>query len=411
MNILVVGKGGREHAIIQSLRQSQSVEQIYSLPGRHHFESISITPQKVDSLIPFLKEKKVTLVVIGPEQELVDGWSDDLRSNGFLVFGPSRQTALLEGSKIFAKQFMESGGIPTSRYAIVKNVSETLEKARQFSPPYVLKADGLAGGKGVFICKNIEELTQHAKNLFEKKSLGLAGSTALLEEFQEGYELSVFILTNGEDYRTLPLAQDYKKRNNHHQGPNTGGMGSVAPISIDSSLEKNIHSQILKPTVKQLKKQNLFYRGVLYVGLIVTKNNIKVLEYNVRFGDPECQVLLPLIKNNMADLFYSIAQGILPDIHLQSLYSCCVVLAEKGYPDHPKKGLPIEGSLHTDDSNAYWLHAGTKKTHEGEIVTDGGRVLNAMGVGHSLTEARKKAYQLIEKNQSSLFHYRTDIGS
>ena len=409
MNILVIGKGGREHAIVQAIKKSSHC---YCFPGREGFNVPlfqTFPVSTVEDLIPEMQEKKIDLVVIGPEVELSQGWSDIFRSHNFSVFGPSQQASQLESSKIFAKEFMARADIPTARYFVVQNVKETLEKAKNLSPPYVLKADGLAAGKGVFICPHEKSLKENAQKIFEDKIFGPAGKKALLEEFQEGKELSVFILTDGEDYRVLPLAQDYKKHHEGGKGLNTGGMGAVAPIHIRSEVWKDIEENILKSTVEQIKKDRLFYRGVLYVGLILTAHGVKVLEYNVRFGDPECQVTLPLLDMDIAKLFYDVAQGHLPNLKFNNLFSCCVVLSEKGYPENPKKGDLISASLTEDSRTAYFLHAGTRKSQEGFVV-DGGRVLNAIGIGLSREQARTQAYDLLNSFPHPLY-FRKDIGS
>ena len=431
----MVGKGGREQAIIHALKQAPSVDQVFCFPGREGFfvpklslkrsslssqdsrtnpTDLQKTTNTLQQLIPIIQEKNIQCVIIGPEQELVEGWSDELRSQGIAVFGPSQKASQLEGSKIFAKKFMEKSGVPTSSYYIVESVSETLEKSKNFQSPYVLKADGLAGGKGVFICKNQEELKTNAEKLFEKKIFGEAGRQALLEEFQKGYELSVFILTNGKEYCTLPLAQDYKKLKNENLGPNTGGMGATAPMNVSQDLMNEIHKNILQPTIQQIQQEKLFYCGVLYVGLMITDTGPKVLEYNVRFGDPECQVLLPLLDGDMGSLFYETAQGKLPSLKFKNLFSCCVALAEKGYPENPQKGAVILDkknilSQKSFSSDSYFLHAGTKKSQEDWLV-DGGRVLNAIGLGSTKEQAREKAYHLIEQIPQHNLHFRTDIG-
>ncbi len=408
MNTLVIGKGGREHAIVRVVEKSSSC---YCFPGREGFDVQLFQTSHIsnaEDLIPEMKEKKIDLVVIGPEAELSKGWSDVFRSYNFSVFGPSQQASQMESSKIFAKKFMERAGIPTARYVVIQNVKETLEQAKNFSPPYVLKADGLAAGKGVFICPHEISLKENAQKIFEEKIFGKAGEKALLEEFQEGKELSIFLLTDGEDYRVLPLAQDYKKLFEGGKGLNTGGMGAVAPIYVNSDVWKEIEDNILRPTVKQIKEDCLFYRGVLYVGLILTSQGVKVLEYNVRFGDPECQAILPLLDMDIAKLFYDVAQGILPNLKFNNLFSCCVVLAEEGYPENPQKGKLIAPFLERDDDKAYLLHAGTKKSKT-EFITDGGRVLNVVGIGLSKEQAKNRAYHLLHSFPHHLY-FRKDIG-
>ena len=413
MNILVIGSGGREHAIIRSLLLSSNVKKIYCLPGREGFGVEQLGPSWSLDTTSLMKKKQIDLVIIGPEKELTEGLSDLLRKNGFLVFGPSREASQLEGSKIFSKDFMNAQKIPTSKAFVVENREETMRRALEFRPPYVLKADGLAAGKGVFICEDKNILKQKAKALFEEKILGAAGAKALLEEFQKGRELSVFIFTNGRDAQTLPLAQDYKKRNDGGLGPNTGGMGAISPILISDSLMKKIQSKIIEPTLLGLQKRELLYFGVLYIGLMIVDEEPLVLEYNVRFGDPECQAILPLIEGDMGRVFYELAQGRVPQLQFKKSYSCCVVLSEKGYPDHPKKGAVMAGDLTgaSKEDSSYILHAGTAKGPDGRWFIDGGRVLNAVALGPSIKEAKAKAYGLVEQIKTPDLFYRKDIGS
>ena len=420
MNVLVIGKGGREHALIRAFQNSKSVDHVYSFPHRAGFKATPLLEKEdlsASDLLPTLKQKNIHLIVIGPEKELVSGWSDTFREHGFEVFGPSKKASQLEGSKIFSKEFMKRAKVPTARYSIVQSVDEVMEQASQFSAPYVLKADGLAAGKGVFICSDLKELKENSIQLFEKKIFGDAGKKALLEEFHKGYELSVLVLTNGKDYQALPLAQDFKKRDEGNQGLNTGGMGAIAPIKKDLQLWKDIEKNIIGPTISQIQKEDLFYRGVLYIGLMISdEKGPQVLEYNVRFGDPECQILLPLINKDMGNLFSEVARGKISPLDFYNRYYCCVVLAEKGYPQNPQKGIEIPSQVHekdllnlTYDSNKYFLHCGTKREKD-QWVVDGGRVLNAIGSGTSLEEARKKAYSLIDQLPNLSLYYRKDIG-
>ncbi len=428
MNVLVIGKGGREHALIHAFQNSSSVNRVYDFPHREGLNALPLTDNKGTNfsaleLIPFLKKQKIDLIVIGPEKELTLGWADLFREHGFKVFGPSQAASQLEGSKVFAKNFMKNARVPTSRYAIVESVNQVMDLSSNFSAPYILKADGLAAGKGVFICPDRNHLKESAAQLFEKKIFGEAGKKALLEEFQEGYELSVFIFTNGKDYQALPLAQDFKKRNEGHQGPNTGGMGAVAPIEKDPHLWKIIEEQIIHPTVSQIQKDGLFYRGVLYVGLMISpKKGPQVLEYNVRFGDPECQILLPLINKDMGVLFSEVSEGKISSLNFYDRHGCCVVLAERGYPQNPRKGEVIPSQVNGEDllsvsptknlnsqEQSYFLHCGTKK-NKNQWVVDGGRVLNAIGLSSSLEKARENAYDLVQRLPDLQLYYRKDIG-
>lgn len=419
MNILIIGKGGREHSLVKAMKEAPSVDQVFAFPGREDFQSQSLfqnteEEQKAlkantpEALIPFMNKNKIQFVIIGPEKELVEGWSNIFRENGFLVFAPSQQAALLEGSKIFAKDFMKKSSIPTAPFFIVKSVHETQSKARNFTPPYVLKADGLAGGKGVFICKNEEELISSAKKLFEQKIFSKAGSMAILEEFQSGYELSIFLLTNGEKSTTLPIAKDFKRRDENHQGPNTGGMGAIAPIRMDSHLMSQIDDQIIKPTIQGLKTQNLDYRGVIYIGIMVTAKGPSVLEYNVRFGDPECQALLPLIDGDIGQHFFQIAKGKIPQLQFNNSHTCLVVLTSPNYPYKSDQGSLNTNSL-PSYKKSYFLHAGTKRDKQGDLTIDGGRVLNAVAIGTTKEEAQKEAYNLIHQAGELGLFFRKDI--
>ena len=415
MNVLVLGKGGREHALVRALAQSPLVNTIFALPGREGFAPqatcLPHQPLEKNSLEEFIKTKNIKLVVIGPEQELVDGWSDFFRSLNVPVFGPSKSAARLESSKLFAKNFMTSMNIPTSDFKEVHSVEDVLKNISRFSFPVVLKADGLAAGKGVFICQDEKELEEAARLLFEKKIFGPAGEKALLEVFQKGEELSVFVLTNGSDYRLLPFARDYKKLKEGNLGPNTGGMGAFAPHNISEDLQKNIEKMVVQPSIEGLKKNNLFYRGILYIGLMIVDQKPFVLEYNVRFGDPEAQVLLPLLEGDWAKIFLSLAESKMPDWEWKkNTTAACVVLAGEGYPSQPVMDVPIKGNINFESSTAYFLHAGTKKI-DNQWRTGGGRVLNALGIGSTKEEALKNAYKQSEQIHWPGMQKRKDIGS
>jgi phosphoribosylamine--glycine ligase len=414
MKVLVIGQGGREHAIVKSLSQSHSVIEVHAIPGNDGMarEALchKISIQEHEQIIQFCLRTEIDYVFIGPEDPLVEGLADRLRERGILVVGPSAEGARLEGSKIFAKEFMREAQVPTSHYEIVNSVESTLRACADFTPPYVLKADGLAAGKGVYICQDQNELKQAAVDLFEKKILGAAGERALLEQFMPGWELSFLVLTNGADFVSLPLAQDHKRLRDGQTGPNTGGMGTVAPLKIDSALFQKIETDIVAPSVHLLNEKQITYRGILFVGVMVTESGPQVLEYNVRLGDPETQVILPLVEGDTGVIFKNLAQGKLPPIRFKNLYSCCVILAAEGYPQAPKKGVVIDADLLQQTSSSYFIHAGTAKNQEGRWITNGGRVLGAVGLGSTLQEAIQKAYAQAEQANWPGRQMRTDIG-
>ncbi len=414
MKVLVLGSGGREHALVKSLSQSKSVSEIHVAPGNDGMakEALchNIDLKNYEALIQLCLRTEIEFVIVGPEEPLVDGIADRLRDRGILVVGPSRDAARLEGSKIFAKEFMNAAGVPTAKHVVVSSVLDIERNISRFQPPYVLKADGLAAGKGVFICKTKDELMSAAQDLFEKKILGGAGENALLEEFKSGWELSYLVLTNGQTHTSLPLAQDHKRLSDNDIGPNTGGMGTVAPLKIDAKLQQEIEEKIILPSIARIREEAFVYRGVLFIGIMITEEGPTVLEYNVRFGDPEIQVILPLINQDTGLLFKDLALGKLQNIAFKNMYTCCVIMAAEGYPSSPKKNVPIEGPVTKSDVSCYFIHAGTRRENS-QWLTHGGRVLGAVGVGSSREEARRNAYSLTEQVRWPGMQYRKDIGA
>jgi len=420
MNLLIIGAGGREHAVIKSLKNIKksalTVNKIFCAPGNagiSELASLVILDIKDHlSVIEFCKKNSINLVFIGPEDPLVDGLADSLRANNILVFGPSKEAAQLEGSKIFAKEFMKQAGVPTACADVVDSVESTMLAAKNYSAPYVLKADGLAAGKGVFICANLKELKNSAENLFNKKILGDAGGRALLEQNLQGKEISFLILTNGVEFQALPLAQDHKRLLDHNHGPNTGGMGTLAPMPIEKDLYEKIITKVVKPSVENLKNRNYLFRGVLFIGLMIVDDEPFVLEYNVRFGDPETQVILPLLQNDMASLFLDLSKGILQEIKLNKKKVVCIVNAAEGYPDEPVKGTPV--ALPADTPSTYILHAGTSlvldKNNRPQLISTGGRVLNVIAIQDNFTLALTSAYEINSKIVFAKRQFRTDIG-
>ncbi|NQZ01690.1 MAG: phosphoribosylamine--glycine ligase [Bdellovibrionales bacterium] len=414
MRILVVGKGGREHAIVRALALSPQSNEIHAVPGNPGMQKEAVchnlSTSDREGLKTLVAQKHIDLVVIGPEAELVEGLADFFRQLGVAVFGPSEAASELEASKVFAKDFMNKAGIPTAGSVVVKTVEATMSAAQAHSAPYVLKADGLAAGKGVFVCKDLDELKLAATDLFENKKLGTAGESALLEQNLDGWELSLLCLTNGESYQLLPLAQDHKRLGEGQTGPNTGGMGTVAPLNVDQALMEEIENLIVKPTVAELGRQQMVYRGVIFIGIMVTRDGPKVLEYNVRFGDPETQVVMPLLEGDWCEVLASVANGEMPITEWKPLHTACVVMAAEGYPDSPVKGVAISGDMNGSTPSSYFLHAGTDKNADKEWVTNGGRVLNSVGLGSSRQEALDNAYKQAQFVEWPGMQLRKDIG-
>lgn len=415
MRFLVLGQGGREHAIVRALKFSPSVTEIHACPGSEGISqdaichSLDLTDAK--AVENFVKRHAFDCVIVGPEKFLVQGVSDTFRALGVPVVGPSQAASQLEGSKIFAKEFMTAAQVPTAAYVVVETVAETLKAATHFSPPYVLKADGLADGKGVFICPTLAELKTAAESLFEQKILGQAGRRAILEQALFGYELSYLILTNGESFEKLPLAQDHKRLEEGDKGPNTGGMGVVGPISIDHDLQAKIDKEIVEPCVRHIHGTGLLYRGVLYIGIMVTPEGPKVLEFNCRFGDPEAQVILPQLDGDWGYVFSRLAKGEMTALKWKSMSVACVVLASPGYPQQPRKGVVIEGDLGSHTASSYFLMAGVGKSPEGQWITNGGRILNSVGLGQNIKQALEAAYAQAGKVKWTGLQMRRDIGA
>lgn len=431
--VLVIGQGGREHAIVRQIAQNSSIESIYVVPGSDGMAGtpkVECVAMSTDSsgfgaLVSFAKEKKIDLVVIGPEQPLADGLADVARAAGFKVFGPSKEGARLEASKIHAKELMKAAGVRTARSFVVTSVAETIAAAKAFKPPYVLKADGLAAGKGVFIEKTLDGLKTAAHFLFEEKGLGVAGDQALLEEFSPGVELSHLVLTNGKGFISMPAARDHKRLLDDDEGPNTGGMGVVAPVPMEDGLLEQIERDVVAPVIREIEKRGFVFRGVLYFGLMLTPEGPSVLEFNTRFGDPEAQVLMTLLDEeagpSWVEVLSDIADGKLPQaVWSKSRSVACLVLAAEGYPDHPVKGVAISGldskgetdTLTTRGSEtSYVIHAGTRRGPTGAFVTNGGRVLNVVGYSdRGLQAALELAYSTAETITWSGRQIRRDIG-
>ena len=418
MNVLVIGSGGREHAIALKINESKKLKSLYCIPGNPGTETFAlnfiIDVKNHKAIINFCDEKKIDLVVIGPEQPLVDGLSDDLRRAGFKVFGPSANAARIESSKTFAKKIMIDASVPTAQYVeySTAQLSEAIKYLEAINYPIVIKADGLAAGKGVLICNNKSEAESTIREILEHRIFGDAGNKLIIEEFLVGEEASIFAITDGDRFVCLPAAQDHKRIGDGDIGKNTGGMGAYAPAPIiTKKLLIEIETKIIKPVLDQMLSTGNKFIGCLYAGLIITESGPKVIEFNCRFGDPETQVVLPILDGDFLELLYSATSG---NINLDAVKysggcSVCVVAASKGYPDNYEKGFVING-LEKVNGEVIVYHAGTKR-EEDKILTNGGRVLGVTSVlkTFNLKSAQEKAYQSIHKITFDGIYFRNDI--
>ena len=420
MNILLLGSGGREHAFAWKMTQSALCTQLFVAPGNAGTAkiatNIAVNPNDFETIKQFVLENAIKMVVVGPEDPLVNGIYDffktDTKISHIPVIGPSKLGAQLEGSKEFAKEFLVKNNIPTAKYESF--TSETVEKGYAFletlSPPYVLKADGLAAGKGVVILNDLQEAKNELKAMLVDAKFGSASAKVVIEEFLDGIELSCFVLTDGKNYKILPTAKDYKRIGEGDTGLNTGGMGAISPVPFaDAALMQKIESQIVIPTIQGLKNDNIEYKGFVFIGLIKVGDNPFVIEYNVRMGDPETEVVIPRIKSDLVALFEAVATEKLADfdLSLDERTAATVVVVSGGYPEEFEKGKEIFG-LDTK-SESLIFHAGTKEEN-GKIVSNGGRVLAVTSFGNSFIEATKKSYQTIENLKFDKMNYRKDIG-
>lgn len=415
MKVLVVGSGGREHALIWKIRQSPYIEEVYCAPGNGGIsdiaECVDIDVSDIKGLVNFAEKNFIDLTVVGPELPLTLGIVDKFRERNLPIFGPSQKAAELEGSKAFAKAFMAKYKIPTAAYRVFDKVKEAALYIHEIEPPFVIKADGLAAGKGVLICQTRAEGFDGIEKIMKKKQFGKAGSSVVIEEYLEGEEVSLLAITDGESIVTLPAAQDHKAIYEGDKGPNTGGMGAYAPAPIfDDRLRDIVYEKVLVPTIQGMKLEGRPYSGVLYAGLILTKEGPKVLEYNCRFGDPEIQAVLPLIKTDIVDLMLESAEGRLKDrpVELYDQSAVCVVMAAGGYPGDYEKGKEIQG-LNNLYQDVMVFHAGTKMKND-QIVTGGGRVLGVTAMDDTLEQAIRKAYGAVGKITFDGAYYRRDIG-
>lgn len=417
--VLIIGSGGREHALVKAMKSSPQVSEVFAAPGNggiaQEATCVSIGVSDFPGLIDYAKEKQIDLTIVGPEQPLTEGIVDAFQQAGLKIFGPNRAAAILEASKSFTKDFLKKYGIPTADYAVFSNK----EEAEAFlykneGKNWVIKVDGLAAGKGVFVTQNIQEALDALKVIFEDKSFG--DQPVVIEEFLDGEELSFIVLCDGETALPLASSQDHKRLLDHDLGPNTGGMGAYSPAPLlNAELEEKIMKKIIYPTLKGMAAEERRFSGVLYAGLMIINNEPYVLEYNVRFGDPEAQVILPRLKSDWLDLFEAAIAERLDQIVpvWKDEAAVCVVLAAGGYPQTPRKGDVIEGleaETENDLANSYVYHAGTQE-EGGEIVTAGGRVLGVTALGKDLASAVKNCYQRVKTIHFSGMQYRQDIAA
>ena len=415
MNVLIIGNGGREHAIAQALKKSPKVDKLYAMKGNAGIgeiaELVNLDYCDIKAVGDWVDaHKEIDYTVIAPDDPLALGLADELESRGHRVFGPRKNAAIIEASKAFSKELMKKYGIPTAKYETFSNYEEAEQYIKTCDIPVVLKADGLALGKGVLICKTREEAEAGLKEMMLDKKFGLAGSKVVVEEFLEGPEVSALAFTDGKTIKPMITSCDHKRAYDNDEGLNTGGMGTFSPAPFyGEKTEKEVMEKIMLPTVSAMNAEGRTFKGVLYFGLMKTKDGMKVIEYNSRFGDPETQVILPMLKTDLMEIFEAVTDERLADINIEwEDGACvCVVLASGGYPESYEKGKEISvGDL---DEGVVLCHAGTA-LKEGKLVTSGGRVLGVCAKGETLEAARKKAYANVEKIHFEKMHYRKDIG-
>ena len=418
MKVLIVGGGGREHAIAWKVAQSPKVEKIYCAPGNAGIaglaECVDIGVMDFDAQVTFAREHGIDLVIVGPDDPLAAGAADAFEAAGLRVFGPRKNAAILEGSKAFSKDLMKKYNIPTASYETFDSAEDALAYLEDAPMPIVLKADGLALGKGVLICNTREEAKEGVRTLMLDKQFGSAGDRIVVEEFMTGREVSVLSFVDGKTIKIMTSAQDHKRAGDGDQGLNTGGMGTFSPSPFyTEEVDAFCKEHIYQPTVDAMKAEGREFKGIIFFGLMLTEKGPKVLEYNARFGDPETQVVLPRMKNDIIDVFEACVDGTLDQIELEfeDNAAVCVVLASAGYPEHYEKGYKMTGFENFEGRDGYYVfHAGSKFDKDGNIVTNGGRVLGVTAKGRTLKEARENAYRATEWIEFGNKYMRHDIG-
>jgi len=420
MKVLIVGSGGREHALAWKASRSDLTSEIYVAPGNggtaleRDITNVEISAEDIDGLASFALKNKIDLTIVGPEVPLVLGITDEFKKKGLRCFGPSKDAARLEGSKDFMKDFLSRNNIPTALYKSFTDINLAKDYVKNHSIPVVIKADGLAAGKGVIIANSTEEAVEAIEQCMEDKEFGEAGSKVVIEEFLEGEEASFIVLTDGNVILPLASSQDHKARDDGDKGPNTGGMGAYSPAPVvTANLHKKIMDEVIIPTIEGLNKEGMNYCGFLYAGLMIDKDkNIKVLEFNCRFGDPETQPILLRMKSDLINLCFEAAEGKLVESEIiwDERVSLGVVMAAGGYPNNYDKGFEISGLLEDETEDLKIFHAGTSLNKEDKVVTNGGRVLCVTALGSNTKEAKEKAYQRVKSIKWEKAYFRRDIG-
>ncbi|RUM65939.1 MAG: phosphoribosylamine--glycine ligase [Sulfurimonas sp.] len=416
MNIMIMGSGGREYSMGRMLSQEHRVEQLYFAPGNGATSSLgeNVAIDDYEALADFARNKDIDLTIVGPEAPLVDGVVDIFKARGLHIFGPSKAAARLEGSKVYMKNFLAKYDIPTARYMETDHIDEAFAFIRTLPTPVVVKADGLCAGKGVIIAQSHDEAKQAVSQMLSGKSFGDAGKKVVIEEFLDGYELSMFAICDGKDYILLPAAQDHKRLLDNDEGPNTGGMGAYAPTPlVNDAIYEKVKTRIIRPTLEGMQAEGTPFEGVLFIGLMVVEGEPITLEFNVRFGDPECEVLMPLMKSPVSELFYKAATGDLSNLHVEfkKQYGVGVVMASRDYPYSSTEPAEIivDEIVHEEVSeHAHIAYAGVRE-EDGTLYATGGRVLVCVGLGNSINEARERAYMLCGQVHFAGKKIRTDI--
>ncbi len=417
MKVLVVGSGGREHALVWKIAQSQLVREVHCAPGNAGIAKVAkcvdISAEDIASLVSYAESERIDLTVVGPEAPLAEGIVDEFEKRGLKIFGPNKLAAEIESSKAFCKQLLRKYGIPTAHFEIFDNPDEALKYVRSHGAPIVVKASGLAAGKGSIVCKSIDEAVNAVERIMVQREFGSSGDLIVIEDYLEGEEASVMVFTDGETVKPMLPSQDHKPVFDDDKGPNTGGMGAYCPVpAIDEALFERIIETIIKPTVTAMAEERRPYKGVLYAGLMLTDEGPKVLEYNCRFGDPETQAVLPLMESDLVPILNAVVEGNLNEVEVRSSQRCCVcvVMASGGYPGKYEKGKVITG---VEDAEALEdvivFHAGTA-IRDGQLVTNGGRVLGVTALGDDFPTAIKRAYEAVSRISFDGMHYRRDIG-